>query len=46
MALVVPIGVGVKYALNERMNLGFEVVYRYTTTDYLDDVSKTYVGVR
>ncbi len=30
MALVVPIGVGVKYAINDRMNLGFEVVYRYT----------------
>lgn len=44
MALVVPIGVGVKYAINDRMNLGFEVVYRYTGTDYLDDVSKTYVG--
>jgi hypothetical protein len=44
MALCFPIGVGVKYALNDRMNLGFEIVYRYTTTDYLDDVSKTYVG--
>jgi opacity protein-like surface antigen len=44
MALCFPIGAGVKYALNDRMNLGFEVVYRYTTADYLDDVSKTYVG--
>ena len=44
MAICVPIGVGIKYALNDRMNLGFEIVYRYTTTDYLDDVSKTYVG--
>jgi len=44
MALCFPIGVGIKYALNDRMNLGFEVVYRMTTTDYLDDVSKTYVG--
>ncbi|NML19756.1 outer membrane beta-barrel protein [Pseudoflavitalea sp. G-6-1-2] len=45
MALCIPFGVGVKYALNERMNLGFEVVHRFTGTDYLDDVSKTYVGV-
>jgi hypothetical protein len=44
MALCFPIGVGVKYALNDRMNLGFEVVYRMTTTDYIDDVSTTYVG--
>jgi len=44
MAMCFPIGVGIKYALTDRMNLGFEVVYRYTTTDYLDDVSKTYVG--
>lgn len=45
MALCLPLGVGVKYALNERMNIGFEVAYRFTMTDYLDDVSKTYVGI-
>lgn len=43
MALAIPFGVGVKYALNDRMNIGFEVVHRFTNTDYLDDVSKTYV---
>lgn len=42
MAFSVPFGVGVKYALNERFNIGFEVVHRFTTTDYLDDVSSTY----
>ncbi|HEU4901381.1 MAG TPA: DUF6089 family protein, partial [Flavisolibacter sp.] len=42
MALAIPFGVGVKYALNDRINLGFEVVHRFTNTDYLDDVSKTY----
>lgn len=44
MALCVPFGVGFKYAVNERMNVGFEVTHRFTNTDYLDDVSKTYVG--
>lgn len=44
MAICIPIGAGVKYALNDRMNIGFEIVHRFTTTDYLDDVSKTYVG--
>jgi len=43
MAFAIPFGVGFKYALNERMNIGFEVVHRFTNTDYLDDVSKTYV---
>lgn len=43
MALCIPFGVGFKYAVNERINLGFEVVHRFTKTDYLDDVSTTYV---
>ncbi len=43
MAMAIPFGVGVKYSLNERINIGFEAVYRFTNTDYLDDVSKTYV---
>jgi len=43
-AISIPFGVGVKYALNERINIGFEVLYRFTNTDYLDDVSKTYVN--
>ena len=43
MAVCIPFGVGFKYAVNERMNVGFEIVHRFTTTDYLDDVSKTYV---
>jgi len=44
MALCFPFGVGVKYNWNDRTNIGFEIVYRFTSTDYLDDVSKTYVG--
>lgn len=44
MALCVPFGVGVKYALTDRINVGFEVIHRFTNTDYLDDVSKTFVN--
>jgi len=44
MGICVPFGVGAKYALNDRMNLGFEIAHRFTNTDYIDDVSKTYVG--
>lgn len=44
MAFCMPIGVGLKWNINHRFNLGFEVSHRFTTTDYLDDVSTTYVG--
>ncbi|MFZ9331097.1 MAG: DUF6089 family protein [Chitinophagaceae bacterium] len=37
-----PLGMGVKYNIVNNLNLGFEIVYRYTNTDYLDDVSGTY----
>jgi hypothetical protein len=43
MAICFPIGVGIKYAFNERFNIGLEITHRFTSTDYLDDVSKTYV---
>ncbi len=42
MAVCIPIAVGFKYNVNESMNLFAEVGYRFTTTDYLDDVSTTY----
>ena len=44
MGISIPFGGGIKYALNERINIGFEILHRFTTTDYLDDVSKTYVS--
>ncbi|MBC7873649.1 MAG: hypothetical protein H7Y01_06625 [Ferruginibacter sp.] len=43
MAICIPFGAGVKYAFNEKVNIAFEVLHRFTNTDYLDDVSKTYV---
>jgi hypothetical protein len=42
MAFCIPFGVGVKYNVNEKVNIGFEVVHRFTNTDYLDDVSGKY----
>src|SRR3954447_10116642 len=41
-----PLSVGLKYAITEGTNLFAEVGYRFTTTDYLDDVSTTYVGTK
>ena len=40
----IPIGAGIKYWLKGGINLTFEISDRITFTDYLDDVSKTYVG--
>jgi hypothetical protein len=36
-------GGGVKYHISDRVLAGLEVVHRFTYTDYIDDVSKTYV---
>jgi len=44
MAVCIPIGLGIKYNINDRMNLSFQIAQRLTTTDYLDDVSTTFVG--
>lgn len=38
-----PIGVGVKYWVVPGVNVGFEIAHRLTLTDYLDDVSTTYI---
>lgn len=38
-----PMGAGVKFAINSNINLGLEIGFRKTFTDYLDDVSGTYL---
>ena len=38
-----PMGCGLKYEVSAVMTLRFEIVYRRLWTDYLDDVSKTYI---
>lgn len=43
-AVCFPVGFGIKYAISNDINLSFEVSHRFTTTDYIDDVSTTYVG--
>lgn len=42
LALSLPVGVGFDWNLRGGWQVGFEVNWRYTTTDYLDDVSHTY----
>lgn len=42
-ALAIPFGIGIKYNFANNFNIGFELGYRNTFTDYLDDVSGVYV---
>jgi hypothetical protein len=42
IAMSIPIGLGIKYNLSEKVNLFGEITYRFTNTDYLDDVSGSY----
>ncbi|MGC4103671.1 DUF6089 family protein [Ferruginibacter sp.] len=39
----IPFGGGVKFSLNDNIRIGFEIGLRKTNTDYIDDVSTTYV---
>lgn len=41
--LNIPMGAGLKYLLFDNVNLSFELLYRKTFTDYIDDVSTNYI---
>lgn len=43
LAVSIPFGLGFKYEINAKYNVRFEALGRFTSTDYLDDVSTTYV---
>jgi hypothetical protein len=38
----VPLGIGIRYRLADKWDLGFEMCYRFVFTDYIDDVSSKY----
>ncbi len=40
---VVPMGVGIKYDITERITFGIELIHRKTGSDYIDDVSNKYI---
>jgi len=42
-AFSIPFGLGLKYALSDKINIGIELGARKTSTDYLDDVSTIFV---
>jgi len=39
----IPMGVGIKYYFSNNLNIAFEIIHRKTFTDYIDDVSTTFV---
>lgn len=41
----IPFGIGVRFRLNEVLDLSAEIGFRYLFTDYIDDVSKSYVDL-
>ena len=41
--IALPLGLGATYAINEFIHVGAEGLYRWTFTDYLDDVSTVYI---
>ncbi len=43
--LVLPMGIGLKYAVTDKLSVGLEVGARRAFTDYLDDVSGSYVSL-
>lgn len=43
LSIALPVGLGLKYAIDKQWSIGLEVGLRYTFTDYLDDVSTEYV---
>jgi len=43
--VAIPIGLGARFKLNDVMDLWAEIGFRYTFTDYLDDVSRNYVDL-
>jgi len=45
LQFAIPFGVGARFRLNEVMDLSADIGFRYTFTDYLDDVSKNYVDL-
>jgi hypothetical protein len=43
--VAIPMGLGVRFRLNEILDFSFETGFRYLFTDYIDDVSRNYVDL-
>jgi hypothetical protein len=45
LQFAIPIGIGARFRINEVLDFWADIGYRYTFTDYLDDVSQNYVDL-
>jgi hypothetical protein len=45
LQVAIPFGIGVRFRINEILDLSAELGFRYLFTDYIDDVSKNYVDL-
>jgi hypothetical protein len=45
LQVAIPFGLGVRFRLNDVLDLSAELGFRYLFTDYIDDVSKNYVDL-
>ncbi len=45
LQFAIPIGLGARFRINDVMDFWAEIGFRYTFTDYLDDVSRNYVDL-
>lgn len=45
LQMAIPFGIGARFRINEVMDIWGDIGFRYTFTDYLDDVSKNYVNL-
>jgi len=43
VTLAIPAGLGLNFIIDRNLGIGFEAGVRYTFTDYVDDVSNTYI---
>ena len=43
ISVAIPFGIGFKYGIGRKLSIGLEYGMRYTFTDYIDDVSTTYI---
>ncbi|MEZ4908417.1 MAG: DUF6089 family protein [Saprospiraceae bacterium] len=43
--VALPVGFGLKWDINHKLSINLEVSYKFTFTDYLDDVSTSYPNV-
>ncbi|NNC96386.1 MAG: hypothetical protein HKN92_12580 [Chitinophagales bacterium] len=44
LTAIIPVTLGLKYNISPVVSMGMEIAYKFTFTDYIDDVSRQYVS--